>query len=66
VFEGHLSNATMAGPEWLTGGSVGPEGSIFSFLTMAVAAFAIHKLFPAKVSELPIPEDVIPPALPSQ
>ena len=32
VFEGHLSNATMAGPEWLTGGSVGPEGSIFSFL----------------------------------
>src|SRR5262245_34497931 len=34
VFEGHLSNATLHGPVWLTGGTVGPEGSVFSFLTM--------------------------------
>ena len=49
VFEGHLSNATMPGPVWLTGGSVGPEGSVLSFLTMAMAAFLIHKLFPERV-----------------
>ncbi|HET8965413.1 MAG TPA: type II CAAX endopeptidase family protein [Candidatus Acidoferrum sp.] len=48
VFEGHLSNATLHGPVWLTGGTVGPEGSVFSFVTMAVAAFYVHKVFPKK------------------
>jgi len=48
VFEGHLSNATLHGPTWLTGGSVGPEGSVFSFITMAAAAFFIHKAFPPR------------------
>jgi len=48
VFPGHLSDATLQGPAWLTGGTVGPEGSVFSFLTMAAAAFYIHKAFPAK------------------
>ena len=46
VFEGHLSNATLHGPLWLTGGVVGPEGSVFSFLTMAAAALFVHKVFP--------------------
>jgi membrane protease YdiL (CAAX protease family) len=48
VFAGHLSNATLHGPVWLTGGTVGPEGSLFSFLTMAAAALYIHIVFPAK------------------
>jgi len=48
VFEGHLSNAALHGPVWLTGGTVGPEGSVFSFLTMAAAALYIHKVFPPK------------------
>jgi len=48
VFEGHLSNATLDGPVWLTGGTVGPEGSVFSFLTMVAAAVYIHKMFPPK------------------
>jgi CAAX protease family protein len=47
LFEHHLSNATMHGPSWLTGGTVGPEGSVFSFLTMGIMAMAIHFLFPA-------------------
>jgi uncharacterized protein len=48
VFEGHLSNATLHGATWLTGGSVGPEGSVFSFMTMGAAALLIHKVFPAR------------------
>jgi CAAX protease family protein len=48
VFEGHLLNATLQGPVWLTGGTVGPEGSVFSFVTMALAAFYVHKVFPRK------------------
>lgn len=46
--EGHLSNAALHGPAWLTGGTVGPEGSVFSFLTIVVLFYVIHKLFPAK------------------
>jgi len=51
VFPGHLSSATLQGPVWLTGGTVGPEGSVFSFLTMAIAAFYVHKVFPHKPSK---------------
>jgi membrane protease YdiL (CAAX protease family) len=51
VFEGHLSNASLHGAKWLTGGTVGPEGSVFSFLTMGILAFAIHLLFPANKRE---------------
>lgn len=59
VFTGHLSNASLAGPVWLTGGSVGPEASVFSFVTMGVVAVVIHFWFPpqpkpqAAVSESP-------------
>jgi len=51
LLEGHLSNASLHGPEWKTGGTVGPEGSVFSFLTMSILALAIHFLFPAKKTE---------------
>jgi membrane protease YdiL (CAAX protease family) len=52
LFEHHLSTATLHGATWLTGGTVGPEGSIFSFLTMGIMAMAIHFLFPARQTEL--------------
>jgi len=48
VFDHHLSNALLHGPVLLTGGTVGPEGSVFGFLTMGISALAIHLLFPAK------------------
>jgi membrane protease YdiL (CAAX protease family) len=48
VFDHHLSNSVLHGGIWLTGGTVGPEGSIFSFLTMGISALVIHFLFPAK------------------
>lgn len=38
--EGHLLNFVPIGPEWITGGSVGPEGSIFAFFAM-LAAFVL-------------------------
>jgi len=46
LLRGHLSNAVLAGPAWLTGGSVGPEGSVFSFLIMGLSALLIHLIFP--------------------
>jgi uncharacterized protein len=48
VARGHLLNATFHGPTWLTGGSVGPEGSLFALLVLLLAALAIHFLFPAR------------------
>jgi len=48
LYDKHLSNAILHGANWLTGGTVGPEGSVFSFLTMGICALLIHFFFPAK------------------
>lgn len=48
VFPGHLSDSTIAGPAWLTGGSVGPEASVFDFVMLIFFFFVIHRLYPAK------------------
>jgi len=45
---GHLSNATLHGPAWLTGGSIGPEGSVFCFLTVGLQFLVVMWLFPAR------------------
>jgi uncharacterized protein len=44
---GHLTAASLHGPLWLTGGSVGPEGSALVFGIMALGALGLHVLFPA-------------------
>jgi hypothetical protein len=49
--EGHLSNSALHGPNWLAGGTVGPEGSVFCFLTMGLQFLVVMWLFPAKKSE---------------
>jgi len=59
-FEGHLSNATLTGSHWITGGSVGPEGSLFSFLTMGCVALFVHFAFPATKTALSTNETPTP------
>ena len=46
--KGHLFNSTFQGPTWLTGGKVGPEGSVFAFLVLIVGGVGIHFIFPKK------------------
>lgn len=46
--KGHLMNSSFHGPAWLTGGSVGPEGSLLVFIVLILAAIGIHFLFPAQ------------------
>jgi membrane protease YdiL (CAAX protease family) len=48
LFERHLSTAVLHGKPWLTGGTVGPEGSVFGFLTLGISALLIHYLFPVR------------------
>ncbi len=46
VFPGHLSNATLAGPGWLTGGSAGPEASLCDFIVLLLLFYVFHRLYP--------------------
>jgi membrane protease YdiL (CAAX protease family) len=48
LMPGHLSNATLHGPVWLTGGLVGPEASIIDFALLLLFFVAVHLLFPAR------------------
>jgi uncharacterized protein len=50
VFPGHLSNATLAGPTWLTGGSAGPEASVFDFAMLLIFFYVFDRLYPARPS----------------
>lgn len=46
--QGHFLNSSFHGPAWLTGGSVGPEGSWLVFGVLIIWALIIHLLFPAR------------------
>jgi membrane protease YdiL (CAAX protease family) len=46
--KGHLFNSTFHGPTWLTGGTVGPEGSAFAFLVLLIGGIGVHFIFPKK------------------
>ena len=48
VAPGHLLNSSFHGPTWLTGGSVGPEGSAIAFLVVGLAAVLFVIVYPAK------------------
>ena len=45
---GHLLNSSFHGANWLTGGSVGPEGSLLVFPVLLLMALVIHLMFPAR------------------
>lgn len=61
LVQGHLWNSSLHGPDWLTGGSVGPEGSVWCFLTMGLQFLVVLWLFPATkaetVAETPAPAE---------
>jgi membrane protease YdiL (CAAX protease family) len=48
VAPGHLLNSSFHGPVWLTGGTVGPEGSVMVFVVMALAAAIFSRVFPPR------------------
>lgn len=48
VLQGHLSNASLHGARWLTGGTIGPEGSVFSFLVLAAMFALFARVYPAR------------------
>jgi len=46
--QGRLLHSSSNGPVWLTGGTVGPEGSYLAFAALLLIGVAIHLCFPAQ------------------
>jgi membrane protease YdiL (CAAX protease family) len=46
VSRGHLLSASLRGADWLSGGSVGPEGSVLCFVVIALVWIAFHRIYP--------------------
>lgn len=46
TFQGHLLNSSFHGPKWLTGGTVGPEGSALVFVICAALFIVFGRLYP--------------------
>lgn len=46
---GRFLNSSVHGPDWLTGGSAGPEGSILSILALLLCATLVHFRFPKAI-----------------
>ena len=47
---GHLLSSSLHGPQWLSGGSVGPEGSVMCFVVIALAWIAFDRTHPSSHS----------------
>jgi uncharacterized protein len=50
--QGHLLNPHLAGPDWLSGGSVGPEGSVLTLVLLALMMVLFLVLYRPKRAEL--------------
>ena len=46
IAPGHLLSSSFHGSRWITGGSVGPEGSLFCFLVTAVVWVGFARIYP--------------------
>ena len=46
MLPGHLLNSSFHGPSWLTGGSVGPEGSLLVFVVIVALWVVFDRMYP--------------------
>ena len=46
MMTGHLLNSSFHGPDWLTGGSVGPEGSLLVFVVIVALWVVFDRVYP--------------------
>lgn len=51
VAPGHLLHSSFHGPVWLTGGTVGPEGSVMAFVVLALGALIFSRVYPLREEE---------------
>jgi membrane protease YdiL (CAAX protease family) len=53
VLPNRLLNTTIQGPDWLSGGSAGPEGSALAVAVIAVSLLVFDRVYPGKRASLP-------------
>jgi uncharacterized protein len=46
VSPGHLLSSSLRGPQWLSGGSVGPEGSVLCFVVIVLVWIGFDRMYP--------------------
>jgi membrane protease YdiL (CAAX protease family) len=51
VMPGHLLSSSFHGPAWLTGGTIGPEGSIFDFLILGILFLIFDRVYPTRKAD---------------
>lgn len=51
VVTGHLLNSSFHGSRWLTGGTVGPEGSVLVFVVIGLAWVVFDRMYPSLKTE---------------
>jgi membrane protease YdiL (CAAX protease family) len=62
VIPGHLLNSSLSGSKWVTGGTVGPEGSVLTFGVMAVMFLVFNRWYKeARYPVLETPSLTAPP-----
>jgi hypothetical protein len=65
VLPGHLLNSSIHGRDWLTGGSVGPEGSYLVFVLIGALWIVFDRLYPdAKYGNTEMTQSLATPATP--
>jgi uncharacterized protein len=57
-YSGHLSNASFHGKAWITGGSVGPEGSLVAFFIFVLAIFSFNLIHQDRQGKSPLRRQV--------
>jgi membrane protease YdiL (CAAX protease family) len=55
---GHLLNPHVQGPNWLSGGSVGPEGSILTLILWALMTVGFLIFYPSRRQPALVPESI--------
>ncbi|MGC2109444.1 MAG: CPBP family intramembrane glutamic endopeptidase, partial [Candidatus Korobacteraceae bacterium] len=62
---GHMLNASLSGSKWLSGGSVGPEASVFDLIVTVAGILLLAKIYPRARYPTVLPEPLSPlPASP--
>ena len=61
ITPGHLLNSSFHGSRWLTGGSVGPEGSVLVFVVIALSWVAFDRMYPTAQNDGGRASSPVPP-----
>jgi len=60
VMPGHLLSSSFHGAPWLSGGTVGPEGSVLAFVTVGLLWVVFDRVYPEKKFETGSEESHVP------